>query len=178
MIQGYAQFWFFIKGLGIFSPPCFAYDFSRKMFLMICSINWPNLLVWLPLLLEILGNMCIAIVCFPGCYVINFKINLANQAVFLRDQKIKTKFKFIENEKSCRDTLKAFDDFNSKQQKCMNCFLICKSVYKFWKFIQYTIHWDKTRTLIKFPSDKTNVSKIALFFLSRVPAHHSFTFTS
>ena len=148
MIQGYAQFWFFIKGLGIFSPPCFAYDFSRKLFLMI------------------------------GCYVTNFKINLANQAVFLRDQKVKTKFKFIENEKSCRDTLKAFDDFNSKQQKCMNCFLICKSVYKFWKFIQYTIHWDKTRTLIKFPSDKTNVSKIALFFLSRVPAHHSFTFTS
>ena len=28
---------------------------------MLYSINWPNFFVWLPLLLEILGNMCIAI---------------------------------------------------------------------------------------------------------------------
>ena len=27
------------------------------------SINWPNFIVWLPLLLEILNNMCITIVC-------------------------------------------------------------------------------------------------------------------
>ena len=30
----------------------------------------------LALLLEILGNICIAINCFPGCDVINFEINL------------------------------------------------------------------------------------------------------
>ena len=30
----------------------------------------------LPLLFEILSNMCIAIVCFPGCNVINSEINL------------------------------------------------------------------------------------------------------
>ena len=30
----------------------------------------------LPLLLEILGNMCISIVCYPGCGVIKFDINL------------------------------------------------------------------------------------------------------
>ena len=50
------------KGLALVSPPHFAYDFSRKMFLMLQSINWLNFIVWLPLLLEILGNMCIKIV--------------------------------------------------------------------------------------------------------------------
>ena len=50
------------KGLGIVSPAHFVYDFSPKMFLL-HSINRPNFIVWLPLLLEILGNMCIAIVC-------------------------------------------------------------------------------------------------------------------
>ena len=41
----------------------FAYDFSRKMFLILHSINWPDLIIWLSLLLEILANACIAIVC-------------------------------------------------------------------------------------------------------------------
>ena len=51
------------KGLGIVSPADFMYDFSTKMFLILYCINWPNFIVWLPLLLEILNNMCIAIVC-------------------------------------------------------------------------------------------------------------------
>ena len=51
------------KGLGIVSPAHIAYDFSTKMFLMLYSINRPNFIVWLLLLLEILGNMYIAIVC-------------------------------------------------------------------------------------------------------------------
>ena len=54
---------FFDKGQGIVSPAHFVYDFSTKMFLILYSINRPNFIVWLPLLLEILGNMCIAIVC-------------------------------------------------------------------------------------------------------------------
>ena len=51
------------KGPGLVSPPHFVYDFSRKMFLMLHSINWLNFIVLLALLLEILGNMCITIVC-------------------------------------------------------------------------------------------------------------------
>ena len=51
------NFHFSEKGLGLVSPPHFVYDFSRKMFLMLHSINWPNFIVWLPLLLEILGNV-------------------------------------------------------------------------------------------------------------------------
>ena len=43
--------------------------------LILCSINWPNFIAWLPLQLNILGNMCIAIVVFSGCETINFEIN-------------------------------------------------------------------------------------------------------
>ena len=51
------------KSLGIVSLPNFMCDFSTKMFLMLYSINWPNFIVWLLLFLDILGNMCTAIVC-------------------------------------------------------------------------------------------------------------------
>ena len=45
-------------------------------FLMLCSINWPYFIVWLLLLLEILGNMCIVIIYCPSCDLRNFEINL------------------------------------------------------------------------------------------------------
>ena len=56
------NFDFLDKGLGIVALACFVYDFSTKMFFMLYSINWPNFIAWLPLLREILDNMCIAIV--------------------------------------------------------------------------------------------------------------------
>ena len=70
------NFGFLNKGLGIISPAHFVYDFSTKILLMLYCINWSNFIVWLPLLLEILHNMCIAIACKSGCDVITFKINL------------------------------------------------------------------------------------------------------
>ena len=39
------------------SLPHILHDFLRKMFLLLYSINLPNLIIWLPLLREILGNM-------------------------------------------------------------------------------------------------------------------------
>ena len=39
------------------------YDFWRKIFLMLKSINWTNFIVWLPVFLEVLGNMCISFIC-------------------------------------------------------------------------------------------------------------------
>ena len=57
------NFDFLDKGLENVSTPYFVYDFSTKMFLMPYSINWLSFIVWLPLLLEILANICIAIVC-------------------------------------------------------------------------------------------------------------------
>ena len=54
---------FLEKGPVIVSPPHFAHDFSKKLFLMLHSINQPNFIAWLPLLFEILGNMCFAVTC-------------------------------------------------------------------------------------------------------------------
>ena len=81
------------KGLGIVSHAHFMYDFSTKMFLMLYSINWPNFIVWLPLFMEILGNICIQLFCQPGCDVRNFKTNRIFLIKLLQymTQKIKTK---------------------------------------------------------------------------------------
>ena len=59
------------KGVGLVSPPHFVYDFSRKLFLMLHSFDWPNFTVWLPLILEMLDNMRITIV-----WNLKFEINL------------------------------------------------------------------------------------------------------
>ena len=71
------NFYFLYKSLGLIFPSHFVYDFSRKVFSMLCSINWPNIVVWLPLLLGIFGNMCVVITCFPVFHVTDFEINLA-----------------------------------------------------------------------------------------------------
>ena len=52
---------FLEKGAGIVSPPHFVYDFSRKKFFMLYPVNWPNLIVSLPLLLKILGKVHVLI---------------------------------------------------------------------------------------------------------------------
>ena len=62
--------------MGLAFPPHFVYDFSIKIFLMLYSVNWPNFIVWLLLLLEILDNKCIVIISCPVCDVINLEINL------------------------------------------------------------------------------------------------------
>ena len=49
------------KGMGMVFLPHVTCDFSRKMFLVLNFMNWPNFMAWLPLLLEVLVNMCIAI---------------------------------------------------------------------------------------------------------------------
>ena len=71
------NFDFLEKGLGIVSPSHFEYDFSGK-------INWPSFIAWLPLLLQILGKVCIASVRFPACNVVSFEINFVFQ-----DKKLK-----------------------------------------------------------------------------------------
>ena len=96
------NFNFLENGLGIVSPRHFVHVFSRKMLLIIYSINWPNLIVWLPLLLEMFGNMCITIVCFQVCDAINFETS----PIFLIKpftcmiKKSRQKFKYLKNEKS------------------------------------------------------------------------------
>ena len=86
------------KSLGIVSPPHFVYYFSRKMFLVLHSINWPNFIAWLPLLREILGNISIAIVCKTSCDVINFEIYLIFPTMPFLNITKKPRQKFDENE--------------------------------------------------------------------------------
>ena len=68
------SFNFLKKSLGLVSPPYFVHDFSRKIFLMLYFISWSNFIVWLSLLLEISGNMGIAIVCYPAEIHLSFLI--------------------------------------------------------------------------------------------------------
>ena len=57
--------------------------FFKEIFLMRYSIHWKNVLVWWPLLLETLCNMCNVIISVLICDVRNFEINLVflNQVV-------------------------------------------------------------------------------------------------
>ena len=60
-----------------------------------------------------------------------------------------------------------------------NVFLICKSMYILRKYsIHYinTIHWAKTQMLKKFPSDKRNGTKNAIFFSFASSTHRSLIF--
>ena len=46
------------KGLGLISLSHILHNFWRKLFLLLYSINLPSFIVWLPVLREILVNMC------------------------------------------------------------------------------------------------------------------------
>ena len=87
------KFDFLDKGLGIVSPAHFVDDFSKKMFLMLYSINSPNFIAWLPLLLEVLDDMRITTVFYLSCDIMDFEINLIFliESFFLHDQKVMTK---------------------------------------------------------------------------------------
>ena len=81
-----------LKRSGTSLPYCL-HNFWRKMFLLLYSNNWPNFIVWLRLLCEILGNMCIGIACKPGSDVMNFDVHLIFliKLFFLHEQKVVTK---------------------------------------------------------------------------------------
>ena len=55
----------------VYLPYC-QHDFWKKIFITLYSINWPNFIIWLPLL-EILDNICILTICSPVDAVINFE---------------------------------------------------------------------------------------------------------
>ena len=89
------------KGLGLASPPNFVYDISKKAFLMLYPINWPNFIVWLPLFLDLLSKMCIVSICCPVCDVMNFKINRSFliKLFFHKNKNSGQKCRYFKNEK-------------------------------------------------------------------------------
>ena len=82
-----------LRCLELASLPHFLMIFEKKIFLILYSITRPNFIVWWSLLREILSNMCIAIVFFTRLWHHEFwnQPCLSDQAVFLLDQKVKTK---------------------------------------------------------------------------------------
>ena len=108
--------------LGLVSPPHFVYDFSRKIFFMLYSINWPRFIVWLSLLFEMLGNMCIL---FVSQYdVINFEINLSslNKLFFHMTKKIRTKIlNTLRTKRALRWNKKHFISFLKRLLFAWNC---------------------------------------------------------
>ena len=65
---------FLEKVLGVVSPTYFVIDFLRIFILIFYEQT--NFIVKLPLLHEIVGNMCIEVICFPGCEDVNLEIML------------------------------------------------------------------------------------------------------
>ena len=110
------NFDFLEKGLEITSPSDFVHDFSRKMCLMLYSINCPNF-IWLPLL-KTLVNMCIAIVYFPGYNIIYFEITpiFLIKPFFYLTKKSRQKCKYLENERSFKVGVSPF------KKICFICF--------------------------------------------------------
>ena len=79
------------------------------MFLKLYSSNSQVFIAWLPLLLDLLANMCIAIVCKQGCDVIGFGINrifLMKTFTYIT-KKLRQKFRYLENEKSFKREIKS-----------------------------------------------------------------------
>ena len=77
-------------------------DFWKKnICLVIFDITWPNFIVWLPLLREILSIIPIVIVCYLGCDVINFEVNFIFiiKPFFNMTNGKRQKIKYLENEK-------------------------------------------------------------------------------
>ena len=95
--------------------------------------------------------------------VINSEINLIFliRQFFYVTKKSRQNLNILRTEKAWRTRWRLSTILIASNKSVSTVFWYVK-VYinsEFWKFIQYTIHWDKTQTLKKFPSDKTNVSK-------------------
>ena len=137
MIYIYAQFRYIRKGSG----NCCSTTFYVQFHVLLYSINWPHFIVWLSLPLEILSNMCNLIVCLLGCDVINFEINLnlSNQAIFLHDQKVKTKNEISwERKELLRWNKKHFPSFLRgfqvlKRVSDLECASKEAVIYMFWR---------------------------------------------
>ena len=95
------NFDFLWKDLGLASPPHSVYNLWRKIFFILYCINWLNFNFWFPLLLEMLGTMCIVITCCLACDVIDFGINhsFLIQPFFYITVKSGQKYKYFTNER-------------------------------------------------------------------------------
>ena len=88
------------------------------------SIKWPNLIFWLPLLREILGNMCTCTCLLTRLWRHEFEINLIFliKTFLLHDQKVMTKNEtFWERKELLKVKLKAFLIISTGISVIKNC---------------------------------------------------------
>ena len=130
------------KGLGLVASPHFVNNFSKNIILMLHSINWSTFIVWLPLLLQILKNIFIRIVCWPGYNVI-IEINLIFliKPFWYMIKKSRQNLKYLENKKSFwGDTKSTFQHFESAFN-CQKLSQTWECVFK--KFINLINNYDE-----------------------------------
>ena len=81
------------------SPPFWKwnlpYDFWRRILLTLYFINRPNFIAWLPLLLEILCSMCIAITWSVTLKILKFNIAFLSSRFFYLTKKSGEKCKYL-----------------------------------------------------------------------------------
>ena len=135
------------------------YDLSRKLFLMLYFINWPNFNVWLSLLLEILSNMSIVIVYLPGCDVINFEINLnfLIKLFFYKTKKSRQNLNILRTRRSFKVKQKVFFIIFKGLSVAKNCLRpdsapLYSLIYKNGPFLKVKI-CSPTCQVSKFQSD-------------------------
>ena len=110
---------------------------------------------------EVLGNICITIVCFPGCDVMNFEINLIFliKSFFSMTKKSRQKFYYLENEMSFWGEIKSIfhhfqRDFNYRNlPQTWGCVFNLSASFDFWYLLNQVIrhqeiinykHWAVT----------------------------------
>ena len=100
------------KRSGTCLPTLFFAWFSRKIFLTLYFINWPNFIGWFPLLLEIF-NMCILIIYCSLFDVMNFEMHLtfAIKPFFYITKKSGQKCKYLKNQKNFQHFTSFLKDF-------------------------------------------------------------------
>ena len=84
------------RGLELVSLPHFPHNFWRKIFLLLCFINWSSFIVCLslPCYFVRYWEICVLeLFCKPGCDVMNFEVNLLFliKLFFLDNQNVVTK---------------------------------------------------------------------------------------
>ena len=121
---------------------------------MLCSINWPNFIISLHLFLDTLGSKCVVIIVHNYRNFISSRFPTWPLMIHWRLLTI----------------LKA-----GKKSVWSNILLICKRLYILKGYsIHYTLR--QNANVKKLPFGQNKRYRKSLFFLSRAPFHHSFTF--
>ena len=163
LIQRYTQFLNLEKCHGLVSPPHLVHDFSRAIFFLLYTINWPNFFFWLSLLFEILGNMCIEIICFQVYDVIGFENNFSFlvKSFFYLTKKSRKKSKCRQNENSFKGEINKYSDHFRGISVARNC-LRTKST----SFIIYQAYVQTYTSYVNvwniWPSQSTHFAEIML----------------